>query len=323
MYSPKELLEIVEKEIKCLNLPDQPNDLYEPIKYIVSIGGKRLRPVITLLSCNVFSEDIDNAIKPSIGLELFHNFTLIHDDIMDNALIRRGQQTIHSKWNENIAILSGDALNIIAYMMISETPSRFISQVLKIFNDTALKVCEGQQYDMDFESSEKVSENEYLKMIELKTSVLVAACMKIGAIIGNASQQYCDNMYLAGLNFGLAFQLQDDFLDTFGDEKIFGKEIGKDIISNKKTYLLIKALEISNKIQLAELNKWLSAKNFDNNEKISKVKTLFEELHIDILAKQKINEYFSIAMKYLDLLGSKERIKTLKSYIESLYHRQN
>ncbi len=314
---------ILEEEIKKLPLSHQPIELYEPIKYILTLGGKRLRPRLTLLSCALFSDDIKPAIPAALAIETFHNFTLIHDDIMDNADKRRGKSTVHKKWNINVAILSGDAMCILAYQLLSQIPTEKLAIVLTVFNDIALKVCEGQQYDMNFEGFHNVSEQEYLKMIELKTATLIAGSLKIGALIGNASMENSQLLYNMGINMGLAFQLQDDLLDTFGDEKLLGKEVGKDIVANKKTYLLIKAWELASEKQRDELNYLLNHPHVKASDKISRVKQIFKDLKIEQLTQQIIEHYFMAGIECLKNLKVPDiRKQDLISVLDGLNHRR-
>jgi geranylgeranyl diphosphate synthase type II len=289
----------LEQAIGELNFKKEPEELYEPISYTLQGNGKRIRPYLTLLACNMFSEKIDDAIYPAIGLEVFHNFTLLHDDIMDNAPVRRGLPTVHEKWSANTAILSGDAMMVEAYKLICKAPSHTLSKVLEVFSDTALGVCEGQMFDMQFEKQNNVSESEYLEMIRLKTSVLLAGSLKVGAIIGGASDKDAQLLYNFGLSLGLAFQLKDDWLDSFGDEAVFGKRIGGDIVENKKTYLLIKALERADKNELLALKKWIEKTDFNEQEKIESVKEIYKTLAIDELTQQKVADYSTEAFKYL------------------------
>ena len=315
---------ILDNELKDILYNQQPKELYEPIRYMLSLGGKRIRPALTLLSCNLFSDDIAPAIPPAIALEVFHNFTLIHDDIMDNANMRRGFETVHIKWNHNSAILSGDAMNIVAYDYILKCQPLHLIQVLEVFNIAALQVCEGQQLDMNFEKTKTVTEAQYLEMISYKTSVLLASCLKIGAITGGANTIDANLLYNFGLNMGLAFQLQDDLLDVFGNEKEFGKEIGKDIVFNKKTYLLIKALELSNDKQKEELEYWISLDKFEAKAKVEAISKIYYLLHIKDLTENKIEFFFTEARKNLDLVNvEKSKKKELQSFINSLVRRKN
>ncbi|PLX19439.1 MAG: isoprenyl synthetase, partial [Marinilabiliales bacterium] len=269
MYNLKELQDLINKKISNEKIGREPFSLYDPIKYTLESGGKRIRPVLVLMTCNLFSDKIEHALRPAIGLEIFHNFTLLHDDIMDHADIRRGNPTVHKKWNENAAILSGDAMFIKAYEYFLDCQSTNFREILKIFNSTALEVCEGQQYDMEFEEKAIVTEAEYLRMIELKTSVLLAAALKIGALLGGANEKDADLLYQFGLNIGLAFQLQDDYLDVYGDVKVFGKKIGGDIVANKKTFMLIKAQEMARGEIKEQLNQLLNEQDFDRETKIN------------------------------------------------------
>lgn len=322
MISLEKAQEIIDKHIKSLNLNSQPIELYEPIKYILSLGGKRIRPSLTIMSCNLFSDDIELAINPAIALEIFHNFSLIHDDIMDNAMLRRNKPTVHSKWNNNVAILSGDAMCIKAYEYVLKTNDQHLKKVFEVFNQTALQVCEGQQLDMNFELK-WITENEYLKMIELKTSVLLAACLKIGAITGNASEANAELLYSFGKNMGIAFQLQDDLLDITSDEVTFGKEIGKDIVSNKKTYLLIKALEIAKGEDLETLSNLISLKEFNPKAKVSKVKGIYEKLGIMEITKLTIDNYYTKAYNDLESVSVNNSKKSeLKAFLISLKNRK-
>ena len=318
MYSYKELQSLVNKQINKIDFIKEPRQLYDPIKFILSLGGKRIRPVFVLMACNLFSDDIDKAINAALALEIFHNFTLLHDDIMDNSSLRRNKPTVHTKWNFNVAILSGDAMSIIAYKFITKTKSGNLTDVLNIFNTTALQVCEGQQYDMDFEAEELVTEADYLKMIELKTAVLIAASLKIGALISDASQKDAQLLYLFGINIGLAFQIQDDFLDVYGDTNIFGKKIGNDIITNKKTYLLIKAFELAKGADYKELYNQIFTKNRPSEEKIKSVISIYNKLGIKKIVQNKIVEYFNEAFIYFEKISvNSERKQELSSFIKS------
>lgn len=292
---------------------NEPESLYRPIHYILQLGGKKIRPALTLLTCHLFDEDYQKALSAGLAIEVFHNFTLIHDDIMDKAPIRRGKPTVHTKWNENTAILSGDAMLIMAYQCLESYSPKLFKKLTLILSKTALQVCEGQQYDIDFETQKTVSIKEYIKMIKLKTSVLVAAAMKMGAIIANATKKDAKAIYQYGLNLGLAFQLQDDYLDTFGNQEQFGKKIGGDILENKKTYLYLKALEVANFKDKEELQKWYTSKN-KTEEKIKKVTSLFTQNNIPKLTKQQIQKYTQKAFTCLEKtsldLGKKQKLIT-------------
>ena len=320
----KELQGLIEETLKVgyPKILPEPQGLYEPIRYLLNIGGKRLRPALALFSCSLFTEDYSKAINAAIGLEVFHNFTLMHDDIMDKADLRRGKKTVHKVWDQNTGILSGDAMLIQAYEHIAKTPAAHLAKVLTVFNRTALQVCEGQQYDMEFETRQEVSKAEYLEMIRLKTSVLIAASLKIGAIIGGASAEDADNLYEFGEKLGLAFQLKDDWLDVYGDEAIFGKKIGGDIVSNKKTYLLISALEKALGPTEAELKNWLSKTNFERTKKVEAVKAIYTKLGVAHDAEEKMNEYYNISVKALDKLNVEpEKKEVLQKFADALVYR--
>ncbi len=302
MLSIKELQGVVEQELQQLPIVSKPENLYLPIEYIMSLGGKRIRPVMCLAACQLFSGDYGKAIPAAIGIELFHNFTLLHDDIMDNAPMRRNHDTVHVKWNANTAILSGDAMMIKALQSVAQIDSPRFKEVLDVFNTTALEVCEGQQYDMEFELRDVVSEAEYLEMIRLKTAVLLAGSMKIGALVGGASDSDANHLYAFAQNIGLAFQLQDDLLDVYGDEAQFGKSIGGDIVANKKTYLLIKARELASDQQLSILDHWLHCADFVRDEKIKAVREVYDQLSVPQVVKTKIDQYYDLAIQSLDSL---------------------
>lgn len=313
MFQYKELQSIINNEIEQLNFNVEPVELYKPIEYVLSGKGKRLRPVLTLIACNLFSDEIKDAIKPAIGIEVFHNFTLLHDDIMDKADIRRNLPTVHKKWNENTAILSGDAMMIKAYEFFFSLKPEILSKVLPVFNKTALQVCEGQQYDMEFETRINVTAEEYLGMITLKTAVLLAASLKIGAIVGGASEKDANLLYDFGINIGIAFQLQDDYLDVYGDVKTFGKQIGGDIVSNKKTFMLISAIEKAkdeNKKLLFEL---INSSDIDNSRKIKEVTDIYNQLNIPQLLKEELDYFHDLAIKSLKQISVKEENKNILS----------
>lgn len=322
MYSFKELQDIVQKEIDGLEFSTPPEGLFEPMKYILGIGGKRLRPILVLLSANLFKEDLTKVYLPAIGIEVFHNFTLLHDDVMDNAPIRRSKATVHEKWNSNVAILSGDAMSIKAYQYIVSCEDRHLRDVLTVFNQTALEVCEGQQFDMEFEDRSDVQIDEYLNMIRLKTAVLLGGSLKMGAIMGDANAKDADLLYHFGVNLGMAFQLQDDYLDVFGDEEVFGKKIGGDILCNKKTFLLIKAFKLAKDEDKKELESWILAKDFNPEEKINAVRAIYEKLKVKDESQAKIDEYFSLCLEYLDKVNVPvEKKKELYSLVEKLVNR--
>ncbi len=278
----------------------KPTQLYEPIQYIISLGGKRLRPILTLMTCDFFETDFKKAMNAALALELFHNFSLIHDDIMDNAPLRRGKETVHEKWDLNTGILSGDAMLILAYQLFEGYEPKMFQQLAKLFSKTALEVCEGQQYDIDFESRDDVTLPEYIKMINYKTAVLVGAAMKMGAIVANASESCRDSIYEFGRNLGIAFQLQDDYLDAFGDPKTFGKQVGGDIISNKKTFLFLTAIEKSNLSEVKTLKHLYSISPKDPSDKIEAVKNIFETSGAALAIQNEIETYTQKAYRVLE-----------------------
>lgn len=297
--------------------------LYEPVKYTLQSGGKRIRPALLLLSCSFFEPNIEKALFPALGIEVFHNFTLLHDDIMDNSILRRNKATVHAKWNANTAILSGDAMCILAYRYMAQCPPQCFQEVHRIFTQTALEVCEGQQYDMEFETKQSVTEQEYLRMIELKTSVLIAASLKIGAVIGGASETDAEALYQFGKNIGIAFQLQDDYLDVYGDTTVFGKKTGGDIVANKKTFLLIKALERAKGETWEKLNHLLQSKNMDRNQKVTQVKHIYDILNIKTASQAKMETFYTKALKCLDEAGINDDNKTtLKNLANQLMKRR-
>jgi len=323
IYTSAELENKINLAIAELNFKNEPNSLFAPIKYILSLGGKRLRPILAYMATNLFSDDIEKTTSPAIAIEMFHNFSLLHDDLMDNASLRRGQPTVHLKWNASTAVLSGDAMLIDAYNYISKVPENVLSDILKVFTTTAMQVCKGQQFDMDFEQRLNVKEFEYIEMIRLKTAVLLAASLKIGALLGGANKKEVEQLYDFGINIGLAFQLKDDLLDVYGDTQSFGKEIGGDILSNKKTFLLIKALENSNEKDNATLQKWISAKNFDTDAKINAVKKIYDELNLDFITNKLIQKYYLAGLKCLSEVDvSEDRKRELLIYTNNLMNRE-
>ncbi len=323
IHTPTDLEKKINKAIEELDYERNPKSLFEPISYILSIGGKRLRPILAYMATNLFSDNLDKTTDPAIGLEIFHNFSLLHDDLMDNASVRRGEQTVHVKWDANTAILSGDAMLIDAYNYMLKVDADILPRILRVFNTTAMQVCEGQQYDMDFEKRMNVKESEYLEMIRLKTAVLVAASLKIGAIMGNASEEDANRLYNFGINIGLAFQLKDDLLDVYGDPIEFGKNIGGDILCNKKTYLLIKALENSNKEQETALKEWITAETFDSNTKINAVKEIYDDLKLDVLVEKLIQKYYLAAIQCLSEVNvTDKRKQQLLIYTNQLMKRE-
>ncbi|KAA3649502.1 MAG: polyprenyl synthetase family protein [Bacteroidetes bacterium] len=299
---------LLEKELNSIELNSSPKELYDPIKYILNLGGKRIRPALCLMSAELFGGDIKEALYGAISIEVFHNFTLVHDDIMDEAPMRRGQATVHEKWNRDIAILSGDVMFVKAYEFLAKLDQKHLPAALKLFNQTAIQVCEGQQMDMNFETTKAVTLSEYIKMIELKTAVLLACSLKLGALIANASEQDASLIYQFGRNLGIAFQIQDDLLDAYGDPDKFGKRVGGDIISHKKTYLLLTALEKANNQQKLDLNLSLSA-SFTEEQKVTKTLAIYNELNIPELTKAAMQSYFNEAMESLNKISAEKELK--------------
>jgi geranylgeranyl diphosphate synthase, type II len=311
----QDLQEKISAHIAKMGLDKSPGGLYEPVAYCLKNGGKRMRPVMTLLGCQLFGGDVEKAVPPALGLELFHNFTLMHDDIMDNAPLRRSQPTVHTKWGANAAILSGDVMFALAYKQMLEVPDQVLRKIMELFNQTVIEVCEGQQYDMDFESMDHVSEADYLEMIRLKTAVLPAACLQTGAIIAGASDEDAKKLYRFGECVGLSFQLRDDWLDVYGEEAVFGKKSGGDIIANKKTWLTIKAFELAGPGQKELLEKAFSGGIPDPQQKVKQVTGVYNGLGIQELAVQKMEGYYRIAFEHLDGIAvapeHKEGVATL------------
>ena len=317
-----EILQKVNAFLGSLPYDRQPSSLYEPVQYVLSIGGKRIRPVLMLLGYNLWREQPEDILMPACGIETYHNYTLLHDDLMDNADMRRGHETVHRRWNANKAILSGDSMLVLAYQRVAQVPAEKLQQVLDIFTITALEIGEGQEYDMAFETRNDVTENEYIEMIRLKTSVLLACALKIGAVLADAPQEDADRLYRLGEQVGLAFQLQDDLLDVYGDPKVFGKAIGGDITSNKKTYMLINAVNRANARQRQELERWITAEDFDRQEKVEAVTRLYDEIGIRELCEQKISFYFEQARQTLAEVNiPEERKLVLSAYMDELLHR--
>ena len=323
MLSLEEYRKLANDEIAAIPYPATPNGLYEPIAYTMDLGGKRLRPALVLMACEAMGGDVKKAIKPAVGLELFHNFTLLHDDVMDNADVRRGKPTVHRRWNDNTAILSGDAMLTMSSQYVAQVEPAVLPEIMRLFNQTAMEIYEGQQYDMDFEVRNNVTLEEYIDMIRLKTSVLIGCACKMGALIAGASEANAQALYETGLYLGLAFQLQDDVLDVWGDEATFGKAIGGDITSNKKTYMLINAFNRANDEQRAELMRWVEATEFDRAEKVAAVTRLYNEIGIDRLAQQKIEYFFAESRKYLAKVSvAEERKAELAAYAERMMKRK-
>ena len=323
MKTSEEILKLVNDYLAQLPYERKPQSLYEPIKYVLSMGGKRVRPVLMLLAYNMFKDNPESILSSACALETYHNYTLLHDDLMDNADLRRGHETVHRKWDANTAILSGDSMLVLAYERMAQCPKEKLAEVLSLFTETALEIGEGQQYDMEFENRTDVTEAEYIEMIRLKTSVLLACAVKMGAILADASAEDADNLYKFGEQIGLAFQLQDDFLDVYGDSAVFGKAIGGDITSNKKTFMLINALNHATAEQREELTLWITAEQFDAAEKIAAVTRLYNEIGIDRMAKEKIEYYFAQSTQYLARVNvPDERKQELIVYTHEMMKRE-
>jgi geranylgeranyl diphosphate synthase type II len=319
-----DLQAIISNEVDQLTFPVYPAELYEPIKYILSIGGKRMRPALLLMACDLFGGDIQKAIPPALAIEVFHNFTLMHDDIMDNAPLRRGKTTVHERWNPNVGILSGDVMLIEGYKLMMQVDEHLLRPILNIFNETAVGVCEGQQIDMEFETRNNVEIDEYITMIRLKTAVVLGGALKIGAIIGGASAEDAALLHTFGEQLGIAFQLQDDILDVYGNPEKFGKQVGGDIISNKKTFLLIKALELADKSQTAELNKWLTNQQADQKEKVAAVTALYNQLQVRQYAEEAMQAYADKAFQALDAINLPDEHKQyLRDFADGLMIREH
>ncbi len=323
MFTSNELLSKVNDFIANLSYDRKPESIYAPIKYVLSIGGKRIRPVLMLLSYNIYKDNPESILMQACALETYHNYTLLHDDLMDNADVRRGMPTVHRKWDANTAILSGDSMLVLAYQRMAQCAPSKLKPVLDLFTETALEIGEGQQYDMDFERRTDVTEAEYIEMIRLKTSVLLACAMKTGAILADAPAADADRLYQFGEQIGLAFQLQDDLLDVYGDPAVFGKAIGGDIVSNKKTYMLINAYQLAGPSQRSELMRWITAVDFDRAEKVAAVTRIYDELGIRGLCEARINQYFDRASEYLAAVGVDDaRKEQLRRFAQEMMHRE-
>lgn len=318
------LLTKLENHITSHSFGESPRELYEPITYIISLGGKRIRPLLSLLAYGLYGKNPEEILSQAAAVEVFHNFTLMHDDIMDQAPLRRGKATVHEKWNANIGILSGDVMLVRAYDLLLGTDPKLLPEVIRLFNKTAAEVCEGQQFDMNFEACDTVHEDEYLNMIRLKTAVLLGFALQLGAVLAGAEKGDADKLYEFGVDIGVGFQLKDDLLDVFADQAKFGKQVGGDIISNKKTFLLIKALELAKGKDAEELNHWLSLKEFDKAEKVAAVRTLYEKLGIKSLTEAKMNSYFEAGFIQLEGIHSSnpEYYQALYAITQDLIHRE-
>ena len=322
MMTADEILAKFNEFLEHLPYDRKPFSLYEPVKYVLSLGGKRIRPTLMLLAYNLYKDDPESILMPACALETYHNYTLLHDDLMDNADLRRGHMTVHRRWDANTAILSGDSMLVLAYQRMAQCRRDKLADVLNLFTETALEIGEGQQYDMEFEQRNDVTEAEYIEMIRLKTSVLLACALKIGALLADAPETDCDNLYRFGEKIGLAFQLQDDFLDVYGDTKVFGKAIGGDILAGKKTFMLINALSHANDSQRKEFEQWLAI-NDRPKEKIEAVTRLYNEIGIDRMATEKIAFYFAESHRYLEAVNVDESRKIeLRRYAERMMKRQ-
>lgn len=315
--------EKITKALEELVFPNEPSELYEPIRYTLSMGGKRLRPQLVLMACSLYSDNIKQAVNPALGIEIFHNFTLLHDDIMDEAPLRRGKSTVHNKWNSNIAILSGDVMFVESCRLMSKAPQPALEDVLDAFFKAAVEVCEGQQYDMNFEQQANVSLNDYLEMIRLKTAVLLGAAMQIGAFCGGANRSEANHLYAFGTSLGVAFQLMDDILDVYGDPDKFGKQVGGDILANKKTFLSLKAFEKAKGSSAEELKKWYSLRD-SSSEKVENVTAIFDSLGIKEDAELEKERFYNKAIKELDALEiSEEKKKPLYEFASKLMQREH
>jgi geranylgeranyl diphosphate synthase type II len=323
VLSVGDLRNMVEEALHKISLPQSPADLYDPIGYMLSLEGKRMRPVLALAGANLFTDELNAVVRPAVGLEVFHNFTLLHDDIMDNAPLRRSMQTVHTRWNPNVAILSGDTMFVKSCQLMLESPDPVVRKVMELFHRTAIEVCEGQQWDMDFESMNNVSVSQYIEMITLKTAVLLAASLEIGAIIGGADEESAQHLYAFGRDIGIAFQLQDDILDVFGDMEKVGKVQGGDIIANKKTFLWIRAFELANRDELAELEFWAGHLSADPVKKVETVTAIYNRIGIRELAETEMARYFDSAMIHLESVNAPHNRKgILKGFAEKLMVRE-
>lgn len=323
MLTATEIQEKVNAYIASLPYERKPKSLYDPIEYVLAAGGKRIRPSFVLMAYNLFHDDVDRILPVATALETYHNYTLLHDDLMDKADMRRGRPTVHKKWDDNTAILSGDTMLVLAYEHLAKCDTKYLKSALDLFTETALEVSEGQQFDMEFETRNDVAEEEYIEMIRLKTSVLLACALKMGAVVAGASDADANALYAFGEKVGLAFQLQDDLLDVYGDPKVFGKAIGGDITSNKKTFMLINAFNRADAETRAELERWTTATEFDPAEKIAAVTEIYNRLGIDKLAEQRIKEYFEQSRQHLDELSvSDDRKAVLREYTERMMNRK-
>lgn len=322
-FSVAQLLDKVNNYLSTMPYMREPRGLYTPIEYVLSLGGKRIRPLLMLLAYNLYKDDVDALLSQAAGIETYHNYTLLHDDLMDKADMRRNKPTVHKVWNDNTAILSGDAMLVLAYRLMEDCPEKYLKKVADVFTQTALEICEGQQWDVEFETRNDVTVDEYIEMIRLKTSVLLAAALKIGAVMGDATPQDTQKLYDFGIKMGLAFQLQDDFLDVYGDPEVFGKNIGGDILCNKKTFMLITALSLADSRQKGVLEEWISRTDFCPHEKIKAVTALYDQIGIGRICEEKINEYYAEGLSLLESVAVPAETKAeLKTFVCHLINRK-
>ncbi|MBR5148812.1 MAG: polyprenyl synthetase family protein [Bacteroidaceae bacterium] len=322
LQSFSQLLEKVNAHIDTLDYAHEPMHLYEPVKYILSLGGKRIRPAMMLMAYNMYRDNVEAILDPALALEIYHNFTLLHDDLMDNADMRRGNPTVHKRWDANTAILSGDVMISLADVYMSRVDDAYFREVMATFHRTSIEIAEGQQYDMDFETRDDVTEAEYIEMIRLKTSVLLACALKIGAVLGGASKEDAELLYRLGESIGLAFQLRDDYLDVYGDPKVFGKKIGGDILCNKKTYLYINALRLADKEQRAVLDYWANAVDYNPEEKIAAVTDVYNKVGLPEMSRQAEDRYYRRAQEALEALSvAEEKKQVLREFMAALMER--
>lgn len=322
LYSFSQLHKKVSEHIEQLDYAHAPMNLYEPVKYILSLGGKRIRPIMMLMAYNMYRDDVESILDPALALEIYHNFTLLHDDLMDNADVRRGKPTVHKRWDANTAILSGDVMLSLADVYMSRVEDACFREVMAIFHKTSIEIAEGQQYDMDFESRTNVTEAEYIEMIRLKTSVLLACALKIGAILGGATKEDAQHLYRLGECIGLAFQLRDDYLDVYGDPKKFGKKIGGDILCNKKTYLYINALHLANAEQRVILDHWATTDNINPEKKIAAVTNIYNQIGLPEMSRAIEEHYYTMALTELEALSINEEKKAvLRQFMATLMER--
>ncbi len=324
MYSTEQLQDLINNHISVSQFPLKPQELYDPIRYILSLGGKRMRPALLLMACDIFEGSVLEALDPALAIEIFHNFTLVHDDIMDKAPLRRGKETVHKIWNENVAILSGDVMLVEAYSKLAQLSPNILKSVLTEFNGVARGVCEGQQMDMNFEQLDNVGISDYMEMIRLKTAILLGGALKIGAIIAGANEHDAALMYTFGEHLGIAFQLQDDILDVYGDPDKFGKQVGGDILANKKTYLLLSSLDQATAIDKDELNYWIAKDSFEAADKITAVTDIYDRVGARIIAEKEMSKQASLAIEALEKVGAPvERKAQLRNFAAQLLIREN